>query len=480
MNWALLSVTRRVRVAVVWAVVLLVTTAGAATAGPQEALDAFISSRMETAHVPGLAAAVVHDGRVVWTGAYGLRDVDAGLEVATSTPFMLASTAKLVTATAMMHLWEDGGFALDEAIDPHLPFTVRNPSHQETPLTFRQLLMHLSSIRDNWNVLDALYVAGDSTIPLGSFLEDYLVPGGAYYHATRNYSSSAPGVRWEYSNVGFALVGYLVETISGIPFDEYCEQRIFGPLGMSQSGWHLADFPMPSAVARPHQYLDGLGTHFVWPHYGYPDYPDGQLRTSAADLASFMLLHANGGVSGGQRILQTETVEMIQTVSMPDVAPGQGLSFYWTSANGRPVVGHNGGDVGVNTDLFIDTELGSAVLVLANLGVSAADAMWEIVERLFSDALTLSVHDLLEALIDDVEDLVHQGDLNRGQGRALTAKIEAALARLDAGNTGAAANQVGAFIRQVAAFARGGVLSPFQEQTLIETAGAAQTNLDGM
>lgn len=94
-----------------------------------------------------------------------------------------------------------------------------------------------------------LYSDGDSPVPLGSFLRDYLVPGRRYYRRA-NFGRRVPGSRYAYSNIGASLAAYLVETASGIGFDRWCDERIFEPLGMERTGWHLSDVPADD-VAMP-------------------------------------------------------------------------------------------------------------------------------------------------------------------------------------------------------------------------------------
>ena len=128
---------------------------------------------------------------------------------------------------------------------------------------------------------DSLYVLGDSPIALGDFLDGYFRPGGEWYDASRNFAADAPGTYYDYSNLATALLGHLVESATGTPLDDHSDARIFAPLAMGDTGWHLADFAV-NEVAMPYE---SFGTQFVaWGQYGYPDYPDGQARASASKL----------------------------------------------------------------------------------------------------------------------------------------------------------------------------------------------------
>jgi CubicO group peptidase (beta-lactamase class C family) len=189
---------------------------------------------MATYHIPGVAACIIKKNRVAWQGYYGLANISLNTNITDSTIFMLGSISKTVTTTALMQLYEAGRFQLDDSVDKYVRFEVRNPNHPSVPITFRMLLTHTSSIGDNWAVLSNLYVMGDHPLSLGTFLRRYLLPGERYY-SLGNFYRYAPGTTWNYCNVGAALCGYLVERISGIPFDQYCRDSVFVPLRMART-----------------------------------------------------------------------------------------------------------------------------------------------------------------------------------------------------------------------------------------------------
>jgi len=345
---------------------------------------------MARAHVPGLAATVVENGRVVFARGYGWADVDNQVPVGPDTLFMLASVSKTMTGTALMTLFDEGRFSLDDPVASFLSFPLDNPKAPGIPITFRHLLTHTSSLRDNWDVIDTLYVEGDSPIGLGDFLRGYLSPGGDNYDAARNFNPWAPGTTYDYSNIGFALVGHLVERISGKPFDQYCRERIFRPLGMSRTSWFLRDLN-PSEIALPYRWTgSGWDSYGL---YGYPDYPDGQLRTSAMQLASFLRMHMLLGRNECSVVLEPSTASLMRTHTMPDASPDFGLAFYSETRSGGVVWGHNGGDLGVATWMFLREDRSAGVVLLTNGGADG-DTEWraleEILDRLFADADSFS------------------------------------------------------------------------------------------
>jgi len=353
-------------------------------------LDDFMRARLADSNCPAIGAAAIYGGEVVWAKGYGLANVAQRQRANADTVFMLASVSKTVVAVAVMQAWEQGYFGLDDDVNPILGFSVRNPGSAGVKITPRRLLTHTSSIRDNWGELSPLYVQGDSPIPLGTFLQRYLVPGGQYYAADKNYYGYAPGAQHTYSNVGAALAGHLVEAATGTPFDTWCEQNIFGPLGMTRTSWHLAGLNRDQ-IALPYRRVRGGGWK-SYGLYGYPDYPDGQLRTTPASLGRFLAAFANGGSHPGGRILQASTVNMMLSDQLTGIsAPWQGLIWYREDVGGiGSLYGHNGGDSGVTTDMWFRRSDGAGAIVLANGDAYGGyGALKDIRDRLIKDAASL-------------------------------------------------------------------------------------------
>lgn len=348
-------------------------------------LDEFIESRMAAIHVPGLAAAIVKDGEVVWSRGYGLADIAGERPVTPDTIFMLASISKTITATAVMQLVEDDQLDLDAAVGTALGFPVTNPAAAGA-ITTRMLLAHSSSIQDNWDVLSSLYVDGDSPIGLGAFMQDYLTPAGDYYDAGMNFYPYAPGAMWNYSNVAVSLSALVAEERAGMSFETLCADRIFAPLGMTESAWHLATLE-PTHLATPYRYTGSA--YEPIPHYGYPDYPDGALRTSAAQLARFLAAYSRGGELDGARILDQATIDEMWRVQAPSVDPTQGLVWYHEDRPSGAMIGHGGSDSGVATEMLLRLDDGVGVIVLMNGDWSDPAPVHEIEDRLFEEAAGL-------------------------------------------------------------------------------------------
>jgi CubicO group peptidase (beta-lactamase class C family) len=140
-----------------------------------EELDSIISITMEQYHIPGLAALVVKNDSIIWSNNYGYSNIAQNQSVKDSTLFLMASISKTIVATAIMQLWEEGLFDLNENINNYLQpeFQVINPYYPNDTITFKMLMTHTSSIKDNWNILIPLVTCGDSPIQPDSLLITY-------------------------------------------------------------------------------------------------------------------------------------------------------------------------------------------------------------------------------------------------------------------------------------------------------------------
>ena len=236
--------------------------------------------RLALTNTPGMSVAMVRGGRTAFSAGYGYADVEHARHVTPDTIFQIASVSKTVTATALMLLWEEGAFKLDDSIAPHLDFAVVHPKFPDVPITFRHLFTHTSGISDAvYNDLD--FSTGE--LPsLRDFLVGYMTPIGKWYDAAKCYSDAKPGTAWSYSNVAVALLGYLGERLCGKPFDVFTRERIFAPLGMHDTSWRYEGV-RDDRLAQPYDFADA---HFKrLPRTRYPDWPAGLLCTTANDFS---------------------------------------------------------------------------------------------------------------------------------------------------------------------------------------------------
>ena len=162
--------------------------------GSSPQIDAFLLDQMAEYDLAGVVACLVKDDRIAWSAAHGFADLERRIPMSLDGIQNICSISKTVTTTALMQLWEQGGFQLDDDVSDYMPIPVRNPNHAKRPITFRLLLTHRSSIRDgDW--YRRMYQCGDPKVSLADWIEGYLQPGGRFYDAAENFESWAPGDR---------------------------------------------------------------------------------------------------------------------------------------------------------------------------------------------------------------------------------------------------------------------------------------------
>jgi CubicO group peptidase (beta-lactamase class C family) len=315
-------------------------------------------------HIAGLAACTIENGKIVWTGYYGYQNVEKKIPVTNQSLFMLASASKTVTAAALMQLFAKGKFSLDDDINKYLDFTVLNPYYPKIPITFRELLRHRSSIADNLGYLGQFWGVnkGDPTIRLKLFLYDYLSPHGKHFDKSKNFYNQSPNTKYNYSNIGVALIGYLVERISGEPFNIFCKKYVFDPLSMTHSGWFLRDVDSNN-VSMPYHYSESLHKYLPYGYGGYPDYPAGELRTSAEELSHFLIAWTQNG--------KWNTIQVFDSSSIQILTPNEfNLGFHtwflYGLNKGDILYSHGGGDNGVSTFILFDPFFKKGLIILTN------------------------------------------------------------------------------------------------------------------
>ena len=288
-----------------------------------------------------------------------------------------------------MQLYETEIIDLDADVNNYLPWSVDVPNFANDSITARQLMTHTASINDNWGVMSSFYGYPDPTISLSDCMENYFPTSGSNYNASSNFLNSAPGSTYDYSNMASALNGYLVEASTGVSFDDYCDNNIFNTLCMENTAWHFSDFN-PNQVATPHTFQNG--NYNAIDHYGFADYPNGQLRSTVMDLGNYMLAFLNGGAMGNNSILSPASVNEMLSVQIPTIDSITGLNWHKTKlfhSGGEAMVwGHSGGEQGVSTYLYIDPQNDLGICLLTN---GEGDGLY-ICDDLYDHALNMTVN----------------------------------------------------------------------------------------
>src|SRR5262245_60512042 len=287
-------------------------------------LDGLMPYSLQTGDAAGAVVVVVKDGQVLLQKGYGYADVEAKKPVdPQTTMFRAGSVSKLVTDTAVMQMVEAGKLDLDTDVNKYLDFKL--PDAFGKPVTLRNLITH---------------TAGFEELLRGLMHSDPKAWGGldTYVHETRPARMFPPGEVPSYCNYCLAVAAYIVERVSGEPFDDYLDRHIFQPLDMQRATFRQ---PLPAQfeadMSKGYTLASSAPRYFeiVGPA------PAGSLSVSGADMARFMISHLQAE-KGGSPLLKPETAHMMYN-SVLQVAPptlGNSLGFFERDRNGRRVIGH--------------------------------------------------------------------------------------------------------------------------------------------
>jgi CubicO group peptidase (beta-lactamase class C family) len=310
-------------------------------------------------------------------------------KVTPDTLFHVASVTKTIVATAVAQLAEAGKLGLDEPVNRYLDRPVFNPHHPQSPITVRQLLTHTSSISDaHYYEIDFRLRDGGIPAPLDAFIDSYLRPGGGDYSPESCFSAAAPGEAYDYSNVGFALLGLIGGRIVGTDFRKWINAHLFRPLGMRNYAWRPMDWAA-RPIATP--YDADNGTLKAVDPVTFPDWPAGMLRISVNSFMPFLAASANQGATLDTRMLSAASQQQMLKIEHPTGLPawisGQGLGWMASPEGGRDWINHWGGDPGVFTMAYIDPVARSGVALFANTSATkeSKTAMKAIIHLLFQD-----------------------------------------------------------------------------------------------
>lgn len=333
-----------------------------------EDFEQYIDDEMYNQYIPALSVLIFKNEEILYEKYFGKSNIEQNLMLADDHVFLLASVSKTITATALLQLYDKGLFSLDDKINDYLPFEVNIPNSNKD-VTFRMLLTHTSAIADGSALDNQYYYGEDSPVELEYFMQNYFTPGGEFYNENENFHNFEPGEEHEYSNVGSALIGVLVEQISGKSFNAYCKENIFTPLGMSNTFWRLDE--ISQIIVTPYDYY----TEFEpLQHYTFTDYPNGGLRSNAKDMFKFVSMLAQNGTFSNTEILKASTVQEMTTPQIPDIDNEVGLHLFIFGGD-LQLWGHDGGEEGVSTILAFNKETKIGVLIFTNMSDVNLDEM---------------------------------------------------------------------------------------------------------
>ncbi len=336
-------------------------------------VDGVMATTMKTNHVPGAVVVVVRDGEVFFAEGYGYADLENKTPVDPATTlFRPGSVSKLFTWTAIMQLVEAGKLDLDADVNTYLDFEI--PATFAQPITLRIIMTHMAGFEDKGDGLFKL------TAEEVDSLENYLktnLPARVF----------PPGQYAAYSNYATALSGYIIQRVSGMPFEQYIASNILQPLKMKHSTFEQ---PLPvnleGQMSQGYNYLNGDyhkgGFEFV------VGAPAGALSATGLDMANFMIMHLQEGEFEGTQILTPETTRLMHSpLYSPDPKMGgMAYGFFYNTFNGQFTLSHGGDTMLFHSQLFLlpDSNLGIFVSTNGNAGnIVSDDLIQRFLDRYF-------------------------------------------------------------------------------------------------
>ncbi|HEX7296667.1 MAG TPA: serine hydrolase domain-containing protein, partial [Pyrinomonadaceae bacterium] len=307
-------------------------------------LDGLVPLQLKADDIAGATVAVVKDGKLLFARGYGYADVKQKRPVvAEETLFRPGSVSKLFTWTAVMQLFEKGMLDLDRDVNEYLDFKI--PDAFGKPITLKNILTHTPGFEEQ---VKDLFSAEGAPPPLGQYLKTH-IPRRIF----------PPGTVPAYSNYGAALAGYIVERVANKPFNDYVDENIFKPLGMTRSTFVQ---PLPPALngLMSSGYRQASDDAREFEVVNVP--PAGSLSSTATDLARFITAHLQDGQFGDAHILKPETARLMHSrlFGLDDKANAMAYGFYEESKNGRRIIGHAGDTQYFHSDshLILDANVG--------------------------------------------------------------------------------------------------------------------------
>lgn len=318
-------------------------------------IDAMCEEAIKNGDLPGIVALVTRNGKIVFHEAYGMADHTTSRKMKNDDIFRIASQSKAITSTAVMMLWEEGKFRLDDPISKFIPefkkprvlksFKYADTSYStiaaDKEITIRHLLTHTSGL--GYGVID-----GDERIKMiykkacitDLFTTEPITIEESVKKLALLPLHHHPGEKFTYSE-GLDVLGYFIEIVSGMPFDEFLRKRLFDPLGMEDTWFYLPKSKADRLVTVQKK-EDGNWVKYPITFYD-TDYPikgakkffsgGAGLSSTALDYATFLQMYLNGGELNGVRILSRTTVQSIMG-NQTDNLFGGGINSYYGLAFG--------------------------------------------------------------------------------------------------------------------------------------------------
>lgn len=327
-------------------------------------LDARVVAFMNQFALSGLGIGVVQDGKLVYGKGFGLAEAKTKKPITTDTIFRIASISKTFTAIAVMQLFEQGKFKLDDPVNLYLKtFQVLHPDPHAPEVTIRHMLTHTSGIGEMRSTDEFFKSFFDGGKRYKSFKE-YLPPLDEYFNGLLA-PDVYPEKKWAYANNAYATLGQMIEDISGKPFPQYMREHVFAPLGMKNSDFVLSDL-VRDELAQGYTLKKGLLEEVDY--IEFPGLAAGTALSSVEQMGLYLAALMNGGANAHGTVIKPETLQKMMSPHYqehPHLA-SMGLGFFLEDLDGHKAAWHGGSLPGFNSALWVAPDDKLGVFVSAN------------------------------------------------------------------------------------------------------------------
>jgi CubicO group peptidase (beta-lactamase class C family) len=346
--------------------VLLVAAAPAAAQTQQQMpeLDSYINTTMKAWHVPGVAVGIVQGSTPVYLRGFGVRDIRTKSPVTPDTLFDIGSCTKAFTSASIAMLVDEKKMNWDDKVNKSIPyFHLMDPTADEN-VTIRDLLTHRTGL------------PGADLIWYGnSFSREEVVRHAAFVRSSAGFRTL-----FQYQNVMYVALGVAVANVSGLTWDDFVKQRIFAPLGMTESDTSAIDAQRSADFASPHEMRHGTVEAIPWKNIDAAG-PAGSINSSVRDMAKWIALQLNEGEFDGKRLISTKSMDEmhqpqivvppgeIPTVFFPDsMQLTYGFGWFIQDYRGHQLILHPGDIDGFEALTVLIPEIHTGYEVLVNKG----------------------------------------------------------------------------------------------------------------
>jgi CubicO group peptidase (beta-lactamase class C family) len=346
---------------------LFLFAALAALTFAQDSIAPLVEKARKTFDVPGIAVAVVKDGRMVYARGFGVRKLGDPAPVTQNTLFGIASNSKAFTAASLAMLVDEGKLAWDDRVIDHLPWFQMSDPYVTREMRVRDLLTHRSGLGLGAGDL-MFFPASDLTL-------DDIVRRLRYIPLATSFRAT-----YAYDNILYSVAGKVIEAASGKPWAAFVKERIFTPLGMNVSKTSVRDITTADDAAEPHAHVDG-SLRVIRPDILDNSAPAGAIQSSVADMSKWVAMQLNRGeIPGGARLFAAERSKEMWTAVTPTpigepppalAALKANFAAYalgWTLRDyrGYRLVSHTGGLSGMVSQVMLVPDLNLGIVVLTN------------------------------------------------------------------------------------------------------------------